>query len=125
MQAMFKFVDFIAATLNTFLKGFQTDQPMVPFLTDVLEGAMTSLLGMFILKLLKIDTTNRNISQMNQLILQGVSQKFPIWVVRHKLGISELWSRGVWRPTLKAPNGIWGKAPNFFCYLTHKVLELI
>ena len=56
---------------------------------------------------------------------QGVSQKFPIWAIRHKLGISELWSRGVWGPTLKAPNGIWGKAPKNFCYLTHKVLESI
>ena len=46
--------------------------------------------------------------------MQGVSQKFPIWAVRYKLGISELWSRGVWGPTLKAPNGIWGKAPKIF-----------
>ena len=32
---------------------------------------------------------------------QGVSQKFPIWAVKPKLGISELWG-----PTLKAPNGV-------------------
>ena len=50
--------------------------------------------------------------------LQGVSQKFPLLAVRHKLGISELWSRGFWVPTLKASNGIWGKAPKIFCYLT-------
>ena len=38
--------------------------------------------------------------------IQGVSQKFPVSAVRHKLGISELWSRGIWGPVLKGPNGI-------------------
>ena len=37
---------------------------------------------------------------------QGVSQKFPFWAVRHKLGISELWSKGVWGPALKGPYGV-------------------
>ena len=49
---------------------------------------------------------------------QSVSQKIPISAIRHKLGISELWSRGVSEPTLKDPNGIWGKAPENFGYLT-------
>ena len=49
---------------------------------------------------------------------QGVSQKFPISAVKHKLGISELWNRGLWGPTLKGPNGIWGKASEKFGYLT-------
>ena len=30
------------------------------------------------------------------LLDQGVSQKFPVWVARPKLGISELWSRWGW-----------------------------
>ena len=30
--------------------------------------------------------------------VQGVSQQFPISVVRPKLGFYELWSRGVWEP---------------------------
>ena len=49
---------------------------------------------------------------------RGVSQKFPISAVKHKLGISELWNRGLWGPTLKGPNGIWGKASEKFGYLT-------
>ena len=49
-----------------------------------------------------------------------MSQKFPISAVRHKLGISELLSRGVWGPILKDPNGIQGKGPEIFGYLTLK-----
>ena len=43
-----------------------------------------------------------------------MSQKFPVWVVRPKLRISELWSSGVWGLTLKGPNGVWSKAPENF-----------
>ena len=42
---------------------------------------------------------------------QGVCQKCSISAGRHKLGISEFWSRGVWGPAVKAPNGIRGKSP--------------
>ena len=35
-----------------------------------------------------------------------MSQKFPIWAVIPKLGISELWSKGIWGPALKGPNGV-------------------
>ena len=51
------------------------------------------------------------------ILIQGVRQKFPIWAVRHKLGISELLTRVVWGATLKAPNGVWGKALKNFGYL--------
>ena len=53
-----------------------------------------------------------------KVINQSVSQKISISAIRHKLGISELWSRGVWEPTLKGPNGIRGKAPENVGYLT-------
>ena len=57
------------------------------------------------------------------LLDQGVSQKFPLWVVKPKLGISELWSRWSWGwgLALKGPNGVQGKAlENFrFLGLTH------
>ena len=43
-----------------------------------------------------------------------MSQKFPVWAVRPKLGISELWSRKVWGLALKGPNGVQGKAPESF-----------
>ena len=35
-----------------------------------------------------------------------------------KLEISELWSRGVWGPAVKAPNVFQGKYPEIFGYLT-------
>ena len=58
--------------------------------------------------------------------LQGVSQKFPIWAVRHKLRISELWSRGVWGSTLIGPQGDSGQSPRkFWLFDTHKAVELI
>ena len=39
LRAKFKFVEFIAEKLNTFLHGFQTDQPMVPFLCETLRNS--------------------------------------------------------------------------------------
>ena len=48
------------------------------------------------------------------LVYQSVSKKLPTWAIRHKLGISELWSKGVCGPTLKAPDEIQGKAPKDF-----------
>ena len=58
LKAKFKFVEFIAEKLNTFLCGFQTDQPMVPFLCDTLKELLLSLMNMFILNqtMLKADT---------------------------------------------------------------------
>ena len=41
----------------------------------------------------KLDRRRSHMANVN--VMQGVSQKFPILAVRHKLGISELWSRGV------------------------------
>ena len=58
-RAKFKFVEFIAEKLNTFLRGFQTDQPMVPFLCDTLKELLLSLMNKFILNqtMLKADDT--------------------------------------------------------------------
>ena len=58
LKAKFKFVEFIAQKLNCFLRGFQTDQPMVPFLSDTLKELLLSLMNMFILDqtMLKADT---------------------------------------------------------------------
>ena len=44
-----KLIEFIASKLNFFLRGCQTDQPMVPFLCDVLEDLLTSMMKIFIL----------------------------------------------------------------------------
>ena len=69
LQAKFKFVEFIAEKLNKFLRGFQTEQPTVPFLCETLKELLLSLMNMFILnqtmlkadtliKVLNIDTTD-------------------------------------------------------------------
>ena len=64
---------------------------------------------------------------LNQALhMQGVSQTFPICVVRPELGISELWSRGIWGPALKASNGVRVKAPKkYWLFATCKALESI
>ena len=49
MAAKFKLVEFVAGKLNLFLRGFQTDQPMVPFLAEVLKDILFSIMSMFIL----------------------------------------------------------------------------
>ena len=57
---------------------------------------------------------------------QGVCQKCPIWTAIHKLGISELWSRGVWGPAVKVRNGVSGKSlENIWLFDTYKSLESI
>lgn len=86
MHAKFKFVEFIAAKLNKFLRGFQIDQPMVPL---VLKEIITSLIKMFILssavqkadttlKLLRIDTSDRNIYKPYDFIDVGMAAKMYI-----------------------------------------------
>ena len=58
LQAKFKFVEFISQKLNLFIGGFQTYQPMVPFLSDTSKEILVSLMNMFILKetMVKADT---------------------------------------------------------------------
>jgi len=85
-QTKFKFVEFIASKMNVFLKGFQTDQPMVPFLCEILKNLLSSLLRMFVLnstiekadtvlKMLKIDTSDRNIYKPLESIELGMASK--------------------------------------------------
>ena len=49
IPAKLKLVEFLASKLNRFLQGFQTDQPMVPFLHDVLKEVLNSFMNMFII----------------------------------------------------------------------------
>ena len=67
----FRFVESISWKLNTFLRGFQTDKPIVPFLFSTLEDLLRWLTKKFILretlgkadsvkKLLKTDPLNVN-----------------------------------------------------------------
>ena len=48
MKAKLKFLEFVSNKLNKFLRGYQTDQPMVPFLCNSLKEILTSLIQMFI-----------------------------------------------------------------------------
>lgn len=48
MEVKFKFVQYVSMKLNTFLRGFQTDRPMMPFLFDVLRDLVESFMSMYI-----------------------------------------------------------------------------
>ena len=43
MKAKLKLLEFASNKLNKFLRGYQTDQPMVPFLCNSLKEILTSL----------------------------------------------------------------------------------
>ena len=71
----FRFFEEIASKLNGFLRRFQTDNPMVPFLVDSLETIIREMCSKFILDdvmdkaastvaLIKLDVTNRNIQKV-------------------------------------------------------------
>ena len=50
MSVKFKFVEFVAMKLNAFLRGFQTDKPMLPFVYDILMDIVESFTKMYINK---------------------------------------------------------------------------
>ena len=47
IPAKVKLIEFIASKLNCFLRGFQTDQPMVTCLCDVFKDLLTSTMKTF------------------------------------------------------------------------------
>lgn len=47
IPAKLKLIEFTASKLNCLLRGFQTDQPMVSFLFDVLKDLLTPMTNMF------------------------------------------------------------------------------
>ena len=66
------FLELLSSKLNKLLRGFQTDQPIIPFLAETLETLFRSFMNMFILKsvmlkadtqikLLKIDVMDKNL----------------------------------------------------------------
>ena len=52
IQAKMKFSELLPPQLNEFLRVFQTEQPMVPFLAETLETLLRSFMNMFVLKVL-------------------------------------------------------------------------
>ena len=80
-----RFFEEIAMSLNDFLVTFQTDNPMVPFLTESLDNVLRTLCGCFlrkyvleetrsVYKLLKVDF----IDKTNQMSLDSVDLGFAI-----------------------------------------------
>ena len=76
IPAKLKVVEYVAGKSNKYLCGFQTDQPMVPFLNGTLLELLYSLMSMFInndtmkkatssLKLLKIDTRDTSLCKQD------------------------------------------------------------
>ena len=71
MPAKMKLLEYVCSLLNEFLRGFQTDQPMVPFLCETLSSLIRTIMKMYInssvmkkhdsvQKLLEIDASDRN-----------------------------------------------------------------
>ena len=58
ISAKLKFFEMVSHKLNAFLRGFQTDSPMVPFFADVLGGIVRDLLERIILKDVLLKATN-------------------------------------------------------------------
>ena len=86
MKTKLKFLEFVSNKLNKFLRGYQTDQPMIPFLCNSLKEVLISLLQIFILndtikkadttlKLIKIDTSDVNLHKPYDSIQIGTAAK--------------------------------------------------
>ena len=89
MKAKLKFLEIVSNKLNKFLRVYQIDQPVVPFLCNSLKEILTSLLQMFILndtiektdttlKLMKIDTSDVNLHKPYDLIQIGTAAKLHV-----------------------------------------------
>ena len=48
MPARMKLFEYVSSLLNEFLRGFQTDQPMVPFLCETLGSILRTILSMYV-----------------------------------------------------------------------------
>ena len=64
-----KLVEYISSKLNEFLRGFQTDQPIIPFLCAALETLLRLFMNMFISR--DVMTNNAN-TLMNMFISRDV-----------------------------------------------------
>ena len=62
----FQFLQDLAVMLEGFLKDFQTDNPMLPFLSDMLESLVRRLLRMFIKsKIVEVAVTAYNLTKID------------------------------------------------------------
>ena len=99
IPAKLKLVEHIAGKLNKFLRGFQTDQPMVPFLHNTLKEILQSIMSMFIqsdimkqanttMKLLKIDTTDKNLHKVDTVDI-GMGAKMHIREIKKQANFKQ------------------------------------
>ena len=92
---MIIFFQEVAEKLNSFLKRFQTDSPMVPFLADAIEGLVCGFCSKFILDemmdkkakravdLVKLDVTDKNLQKRDMEF--GYRLKHEIKLVKPKV----------------------------------------
>ena len=59
------FLELLSSKLNEFLRGYQTDQPMVPVLAKTLETLLRSFMSIFIFKRPK-SVTNKNLFRLGE-----------------------------------------------------------
>ena len=58
LSAKLKYFEMVSGKLNAFLRAFQTDSPMIPFLADTLGGVVRDFLSRIILKDVLTNATN-------------------------------------------------------------------
>ena len=100
IRAKMKFLEYVSGILNEFLRGFQTDKPMVPFLCSTLETISRTLMGMFVntstmknaytlMSLLKIDFNNRKIYKLAEDTDVGIGAKLYIHKYKKSAGFKQ------------------------------------
>ena len=80
IQAKMKFLELLSSKLNEFLRDFQTDQSMVPFLAETLETLIRSFKSVMLtadtqIILLKIDVTDKNLYKPGENTNTGTGAK--------------------------------------------------
>ena len=100
MRAKFRFAECVSWKLNEYLRGFQNDNPMLPFVCEELESLLRWFLEKFILKdtLSKADTIKKiiaikvddcNIRKPDKLIDIGYAAKKEVMEYKQKAASSE------------------------------------
>ena len=86
LPAKLKFFKMVSSKLNTFLRGFQTNKPMVPFITDTPGDLVRDFFGRKILKdVLKKKSNLHKLIQINP--LDKNIRKVTVFSVNKQLGI--------------------------------------
>ena len=65
MLAKFHFFKFVASIFKNYLTSFQTDNPMLPFLSEAVEKIMRRLMNMFVKEVLEEANTAYNLIKLD------------------------------------------------------------